>query len=215
MKLRERDLSGKVCARQNEKSKRENIVSLLKDKNIKKVTVKKVTEKYTLDEQLPEAKLELGHKTNAIRMLSDLDAPLYMHILTLELCKMTQLIRSHVKEQDKESIAHKAYHIIKEIKKKRPKWIFHQNPRAEYNFEKKSLTDGQVYDRELLKIKDCRNTCGIINKVNVKRSFSQNKHVFEELKQMQSIGQEKTPRWVFAYKIPSLPIIKDIDFNFK
>jgi hypothetical protein len=66
-----------------------------------------------------------------------------------------------------------------------------------------------------LKIKDCRNTCGIVNKVNVKRSFSQNKHVFEELKQMQSIGQEKTPRWVFAYKIPSLPIIKDIDFNFK
>ncbi len=63
MKLRERDLSGKVCARQNEKSKRENIVSLLKTKNIKKVTVKKVTEKYTLDEQLPEAKLELGHKT--------------------------------------------------------------------------------------------------------------------------------------------------------
>jgi hypothetical protein len=39
-------------------------------------------------------------------------------------------------------------------------------------------------------------------------------HVFEELKQMQSRGQG-TPRWVFAYKIPSLPIIKEIDFNFK
>ncbi len=179
------------------------------------MTVKKVTEEYTLDEQLPEAKLELGHKANAIRMLSDLSAPLYMHILTLELCKMTQLIRSHVKEKDKESIAHKAYHIIKEIKKKRPKWIFHQNPRAEYNFEKKSLTDGQVYDRELLKIKDCRNTCRIINKINVKLSFSQNYYVFEELRQTQSMNQEKTPRWVFAYKIPPLPIIKEINFDFK
>jgi hypothetical protein len=66
-----------------------------------------------------------------------------------------------------------------------------------------------------LKIKDCRNTCGIINKVNVKESFSQNKYVFEELKQMQSMSREKTPRWVFAYKIPPLPIIKDIDFNLK
>jgi hypothetical protein len=177
------------------------------------VTVKKVTEEYTLDEQLPEAKLELGHKANAIRMLSDLSAPLYMHILTMELCKMIQLIRSRTK--DEENIAHKAYHIIKEIKKKRPKWIFHQNPRAEYSFEKKSLTDGQVYDRELLKIKDCRNTCRIINKVNVKHSFSQNYHVFEELKQMQSMDQEMTPKWVFAYKIPPLPIIKEINFDFK
>jgi hypothetical protein len=128
------------------------------------VTVKKITEKYTLDEQLPEAKLELGHKTNAIRMLSDLSTPLYMHILTLELCKMIQLIRPHVKDRDKESVAHKAYRIIKEIKRKRPKWIFHQNPRAEYSLERKSLTDGQIYRRELLKIKNCRNTCRKLTK---------------------------------------------------
>jgi hypothetical protein len=215
MQLRERDSRGKACTRQNDKLKRGNVVSLLKNRNLKKVTVKRVTEKYTLDEQLPEAKLELGHKTNTIRMLSDLSAPLYMHILTLELCKMIQLIRPHVKEKDRESIAYKAYQVIKEIRRTRPKWVFHQNPRAEYSFEKKSLTDGQVYDRELLKIKNCRNTCGIINKINVNQSFSQNRHVFEELEQMQSVNQEKAPRWVFAYKIPPLPIIKDIDTYLK
>ena len=100
----------------------------------------------------------------------------------------------HVKEKDKESVEYKAYQVIKEIKKKRPKWIFHQNPRAEYGFERKSLTDGQVFNRELLKIKNCRNTCRIINNIDVNQSFSQNHHVFEELKQMQSTDQEKTPR---------------------
>jgi hypothetical protein len=215
MKLRERNSNRKVCSKQKEELEKGNVVSLLKKKNIKKVTVKKVTEKYILDDQLPEARLELGQKTNVIRMLNDLSAPLYMHILTLELCKMVQLIRPHVKEKDRKDVAYKAYQVIKEIKKSRPKWIFHQNPRAEYSLKRKSLTDGQIYNRELLKIKNCRDTCRIVIKINVNISFSQNSCVLEELRQVQETNQERAPRWVFAYKIPTPAVIRDLEVEFK
>jgi hypothetical protein len=92
MQLRERNLSGKACSRQTKESGKGSVNSLVKRENIKKKVIKRITEKYTLDDQLPEARLELSGKANVIRMLSDLSAPLYMHILTLELCRMVQVI---------------------------------------------------------------------------------------------------------------------------
>jgi hypothetical protein len=77
---------------------------------------------------------------------------------------MVQLIKPHVKEKDREDVAYKAIQLIKEIKTNRPIWIFHQNPRAEYSLERKSLNNGQVYDREILKIMSCRTTYRLINR---------------------------------------------------
>ena len=148
-------------------------------------------------------------------MLSELSAPLYMHILTLEICRMVQLIRPHVKEEDRKDTAYRAYQVINETRRIKPKWIFHQNPRAEYNLERKSLTDGQIYERELFKIKSCRNACKIVNKIDVSKSFSQNLHLFEELKLAQEADKDRISRWVFAYKIPPLTIIKDLEKEFK
>ena len=139
-----------------------------------------------LIKSLEENSVDLTSAMDTVKVLDELELPLFEHILINQICKDLNAISTEINhDQEDERVFRKIFHKVKVLKLKDSEWKFKQRAKkSTYSrnrmIEEKRLTLSQEETRELVKFE--RET-EIINQINIEKSFEENRHLFKLIKE--------------------------------
>ena len=159
-----------------------------------------------LIKSLEENSVDLTSAMDTVRVLDELELPLFEHILINQICKDLNAISTEINhDQEDERVFRKIFHKVKVLKLKDSEWKFKQRAKkSTYSrkrmIEEERLTLSQEEARELVKFE--RET-EIINQINIEKSFEENRHLFRLIKESRftRVGQRT---WLSFYRFPDL-----------
>ena len=159
-----------------------------------------------LIKSLEENSVDLTSAMNTVRVLDELELPLFEHILINQICKDLNAISSEINhDQEDERVFRKIFHKVRVLKLKNPEWKFkHRAKKSTYSrkrmIEEERLTLSQEEARELVKFE--RET-EIINQIDTEKSLEENGHLFKLIKESRftRIGRRS---WLSFYRFPDL-----------
>jgi hypothetical protein len=159
-----------------------------------------------LIKSLDENSVDLTSAINTVRVLDELELPLFEHILINQICKDLNLISSEINhDQEDERVFRKIFGKVRELKLRNPEWKFKHSPKKSSYFRKRMIEEGrmtltQEETRELVKFEKETET---INQIDIEKSFEENEHLFELIKESRftRIGRRS---WLSFYRFPDL-----------
>ena len=159
-----------------------------------------------LIKSLEENSVDLTSAMDTVRVLDELELPLFEHILINQICKDLNAISTEINhDQEDERIFRKIFHKVRVLKVKDSEWKFkHRAKKSTYSrkrmIEEERLTLSQEEARELVKFE--RET-EIINQINIEKSFEENRHLFKLIKESRftRVGRRT---WLSFYRFPDL-----------
>jgi len=159
-----------------------------------------------LIESLEENSVDLTSAMDTVRVLDELELPLFEHILINQICKDLNAISTEINhDQEDERVFRKIFHKVRVLKLKDSEWKFKQRAKkSTYSrkrmIEEERLTLSQEEARELVKFE--RET-EIINQINIEKSFEENRHLFKLIKESRftRVGRRT---WLSFYRFPDL-----------
>jgi hypothetical protein len=159
-----------------------------------------------LIKSLEENSVDLTSAMDTVRVLDELELPLFEHILINQICKDLNAISTEINhDQEDERVFRKIFHKIRVLKLKDSEWKFKQRAKkSTYSrkrmIEEERLTLSQEEARELVKFE--RET-EIINQINIEKSFEENRHLFKLIKESRftRVGRRT---WLSFYRFPDL-----------
>jgi len=159
-----------------------------------------------LIKSLEENSVDLTSAMDTVRVLDELELPLFEHILINQICKDLNAISTEINhDQEDERVFRKIFHKVKVLKLKDSEWKFkHRAKKSTYSrkrmIEEERLTLSQEEARELVKFE--RET-EIINQINIEKSFEENRHLFRLIKESRftRVGRRT---WLSFYRFPDL-----------
>ena len=159
-----------------------------------------------LIKSLEENSVDLTSAMDTVRVLDELELPLFEHILINQICKDLNAISTEINhDQEDERVFRKIFHKVKVLKLKDSEWKFKQRAKkSTYSrkrmIEEERLTLSQEEARELVKFE--RET-EIINQINIEKSFEENRHLFKLIKESRftRVGRRT---WLSFYRFPDL-----------
>ena len=159
-----------------------------------------------LIKSLEENSVDLTSAMDTVRVLDELELPLFEHILINQICKDLNAISTEINhDQEDERVFRKIFHKVKVLKLKDSEWKFKQRAKkSTYSrkrmIEEERLTLSQEEARELVKFE--RET-EIINQINIEKSFEENRHLFRLIKESRftRVGRRT---WLSFYRFPDL-----------
>jgi hypothetical protein len=159
-----------------------------------------------LIKSLDENSVDLTSATNTVRVLNELELPLFEHILINQICKDLNLISSEINhDQEDERVFRKIFFKVRELKLRNPEWKFKHSPKKLSYFRKRMIEEGrmtltQEETRELVKFEK---ETEVINRIDIEKSFEENEHLFKLIKESRftRIGRRS---WLSFYRFPDL-----------
>jgi len=159
-----------------------------------------------LIKSLEENSVDLTSAMDTVRVLDELELPLFEHILTNQICKDLNAISTEINhDQEDERVFRKIFHKVRVLKVKDSEWKFKRRAKkSTYSrkrmIEEERLTLSQEEARELVKFE--RET-EIINQINIEKSFEENRHLFKLIKESRftRVGRRT---WLSFYRFPDL-----------
>jgi hypothetical protein len=159
-----------------------------------------------LIKSLNENSVDLTSAINTVRVLDELELPLFEHILINQICKDLNLISSEINhDQEDERVFRKIFFKVRELKLRNPEWKFKHTPKKSTYFRKKMIEEGRMIltqeeTRELVKFEKEKE---IINKIDIEKSFEENEYLFKLIKESRftRIGRRS---WLSFYRFPDL-----------
>jgi len=159
-----------------------------------------------LIKSLEENSVDLTNAIDTVRVLDELELPLFEHILINQICKDLNAITTEINhDQEDERVFRKIFHKVRVLKLRNPTWKFKQRAKkSTYSkrrmIEEERLTLSQEEARELVKFE--RET-EIINQINIEKSFEENRHLFKLIKESRftRVGRRT---WLSFYRFPDL-----------
>ena len=159
-----------------------------------------------LIKSLEENSVDLTSAMDTVKVLDELELPLFEHILINQICKDLNAISTEINhDQEDERVFRKIFHKVKVLKLKDSEWKFkHRAKKSTYSrkrmIEEERLTLSQEEARELVKFE--RET-EIINQINIEKSFEENRHLFKLIKESRftRVGRRT---WLSFYRFPDL-----------
>jgi len=159
-----------------------------------------------LIKSLEENSVDLTSAMDTVRVLDELELPLFEHILINQICKDLNAISTEINhDQEDERVFRKIFHKVRVLKLKNSEWKFkHRAKKSTYSrkrmIEEERLTLSQEEARELVKFE--RET-EIINQINIEKSFEENRHLFKLIKESRftRVGRRT---WLSFYRFPDL-----------
>jgi len=159
-----------------------------------------------LIKSLEENSVDLTSAMDTVRVLDELELPLFEHILINQICKDLNAISAEINhDQEDERVFRKIFHKVRVLKLKNSEWKFkHRAKKSTYSrkrmIEEERLTLSQEEARELVKFE--RET-EIINQINIEKSFEENRHLFRLIKESRftRVGRRT---WLSFYRFPDL-----------
>jgi len=159
-----------------------------------------------LIKSLEENSVDLTSAMNTVRVLDELELPLFEHILINQICKDLNGISTEINhDQEDERIFRKIFHKVRVLKLRNPEWKFKHTPKKSTYFRKRMieeerLTLSQEEARELVKFEK---ETEIINQIDIEKSFEENGHLFKLIKESRftRIGRRS---WLSFYRFPDL-----------
>ena len=159
-----------------------------------------------LIKSLEENSVDLTSAMYTVKVLDELELPLFEHILINQICKDLNAISTEINhDQEDERVFRKIFHKVRVLKLKNPEWKFkHRAKKSTYSrkrmIEEERLTLSQEEARELVKFE--RET-EIINQINIEKSFEENRHLFKLIKESRftRVGRRT---WLSFYRFPDL-----------
>jgi len=159
-----------------------------------------------LIKSLDENSVDLTSAMNTVRVLDELELPLFEHILINQICKDLNAISTEINhDQEDERVFRKIFHKIKALKLRNPEWKFKHTPKKSTYFRKRMieeerLTLSQEEARELAKFEK---ETEIINQIDIEKSYEENGHLFKLIKESRftRIGRRS---WLSFYRFPDL-----------
>jgi len=159
-----------------------------------------------LIKSLEENSVDLTSAMDTVKVLDELELPLFEHILINQICKDLNAISTEINhDQEDERVFRKIFHKVKVLKLKDSEWKFkHRAKKSTYSrkrmIEEERLTLSQEEARELVKFE--RET-EIINQINIEKSFEENRHLFRLIKESRftRVGRRT---WLSFYRFPDL-----------
>ena len=159
-----------------------------------------------LIKSLEENSVDLTSAMDTVKVLDELELPLFEHILINQICKDLNAISTEINhDQEDERVFRKIFHKVRVLKSKNPDWKFkHRAKKSTYSrkrmIEEERLTLSQEEARELVKFE--RET-EIINQINIEKSFEENRHLFKLIKESRftRVGRRT---WLSFYRFPDL-----------
>jgi hypothetical protein len=156
-----------------------------------------------LIKSLEENSVDLTSAMNTVRVLDELELPLFEHILINQICKDSNAISTEINhDQEDERVFRKIFHKVRVLKLRNPEWKFKHTPKKSTYLRKREerLTLSQEEARELIKFE--RET-EIINQIDIAKSFEENGHLFKLIKESRftRVGRRS---WLSFYRFPDL-----------
>jgi hypothetical protein len=159
-----------------------------------------------LIKSLEENSVDLTSAMNTVRVLDELELPLFEHILINQICKDLNTISTEINhDQEDERVFRKIFHKVRVLKLRNPEWKFKHRPKkSTYSrnrmIKEERLTLSQEEARELANFKK---ETEIINQIDTEKSFKENDHLFKLIKESRftRIGRRK---WLSFYRFPDL-----------
>jgi hypothetical protein len=159
-----------------------------------------------LIKSLEENSVDLTSAMDTVKVLDELELPLFEHILINQICKDLNAISTEINhDQEDERVFRKIFHKVRVLKLKDSEWKFKQRAKkSTYSrkrmIEEERLTLSQEEARELVKFE--RET-EIINQINIEKSFEENRHLFKLIKESRftRVGRRT---WLSFYRFPDL-----------
>ena len=159
-----------------------------------------------LIKSLDENSVDLTSAMSTVRVLDELELPLFEHIQINQICKDLNAISSEINhDQEDERVFRKIFYKIRELKLRNPEWKFKQTPKKSTYFRKRMieeerLTLSQEEARELVKFEK---ETEIINQIDIEKSFEENEQLFKLIKESRftRIGRRS---WLSFYRFPDL-----------
>ena len=159
-----------------------------------------------LIKSLEENSVDLTSAMDTVKVLDELELPLFEHILINQICKDLNAISTEINhDQEDERVFRKIFHKVRVLKLKNSEWKFkHRAKKSTYSrkrmIEEERLTLSQEEARELVKFE--RET-EIINQINIEKSFEENRHLFRLIKESRftRVGRRT---WLSFYRFPDL-----------
>jgi hypothetical protein len=159
-----------------------------------------------LIKSLDENSMDLTSAMDTVKVLDELELPLFEHILTNQICKDLNTISTEINhDQEDDKVFRRIFHKVRALKLKNPEWKFKQRAKkSTYSrnrmIEEKRLTLSQEETRELVKFE--RET-EIINQINIEKSFEENRYLFKLIKESRftRVGRRN---WLSFYRFPDL-----------
>jgi hypothetical protein len=159
-----------------------------------------------LIKSLDENSVDLTSAMDTVKVLDELELPLFEHILTNQICKDLNTISTEINhDQEDDKVFRRIFHKVRALKLKNPEWKFKQRAKkSTYSrnrmIEEKRLTLSQEETRELVKFE--RET-EIINQINIEKSFEENRYLFKLIKESRftRVGRRN---WLSFYRFPDL-----------
>ncbi len=159
-----------------------------------------------LIKSLEDSSVDLTSAMSTVRVLDELELPLFEHILINQICKDLNAISTEINhDQEDERVFRKIFHKVRVLKLRNPEWKFkHRAKKSTYfrkrMIEEERLTLSQEEARELVKFE--RET-EIINQIDIEKSFEENGHLFKLVKESRftRVGRRS---WLSFYRFPDL-----------
>jgi hypothetical protein len=156
---------------------------------------------------------KLKSSKNTLKILGQLNAPVFVHILISSLCEIINLIKPETNESDTVRLANKALKIMKQIKKRRPNWKFQfcLNPSENNKKLRKRVKSNKRFFSKISKLKNFLIINQILSKIKIEKGYEENSHLFEALKNTKKEEQNPKLRWFFYHQIPELPNLGELE----
>ena len=159
-----------------------------------------------LIKSLEENSVDLTSAMDTVRVLDELELPLFEHILINQICKDLNAISTEINhDQEDERVFRKIFHKVRVLKLRNPEWKFKHRPKkSTYSrnrmIKEERLTLSQEEARELANFKK---ETEIINQIDTEKSFKENDHLFKLIKESRftRIGRRN---WLSFYRFPDL-----------
>ena len=159
-----------------------------------------------LIKSLEENSVDLTSAIDTVRVLDELELPLFEHILINQICKDLNAITTEINhDQEDERVFRKIFHKVRVLKLRNPTWKFKQRAKKSTYSKRKMIEEdrktlSQEEAKELVKFE--RET-EIINQIDTEKSFEENGHLFKLIKESRftRVGRRS---WLSFYRFPDL-----------
>ena len=168
-----------------------------------------------LIKSLEESSVDLTSAMSTVRVLDELELPLFEHILINQISRDLNAISTEINhDQEDERVFRKIFHKVRVLKLRNPEWKFKHTPKKSTYFRKRMIEEGrltlsQEEARELVKFEK---ETEIINQIDIEKSFEENGYLFKLIKESRftRIGRRS---WLSFYKFPDLHKLTIYDRN--
>jgi hypothetical protein len=159
-----------------------------------------------LIKSLEENSVDLTSAMSTIKVLDELELPLFEHILINQICKDLNAVSSEINhDQEDERVFRKIFHKVRVLKLRNSEWKFNHTPKKSTYFRKRMIEEGRLIlsQDEARELANFGKETEIINQIEIEKSFEENDHLFKLIKESRftRIGRRN---WLSFYRFPDL-----------